>query len=167
MTSGSAMPPSYLVVVATAGQKLVNPVTGERFEFRVTAADSGGELLELDDIWVRPDHTVAAHVHPEMEETFEVLSGRASIRVDGEVVEAGPGDTVVAPAGTPHSGRNASGGEVHLRLSFRPALRWEEVVESLVRLAEEGRTDDRGTPEPSAMAKLLREYAAELAPPSS
>ena len=34
--------------MAYAGQILDNPVSGERFEFRRTAADTNGELLEFD-----------------------------------------------------------------------------------------------------------------------
>ena len=50
-------------------------------------------------------------------------------------------------------------------LELSPALRWLECVERLFAAARDGRTDERGTPEPALMRALLREFAAELAPP--
>src|SRR5215211_82349 len=105
------------------GREIVNPVTGERIVFRRTAADTNGELLELDDFWVRPDHQVPEHVHPEMEERWEVIEGAARFRLGGVEISAEPGDIVVAPPGTAHSTANAGRGETHVRIQMRPALR--------------------------------------------
>jgi quercetin dioxygenase-like cupin family protein len=52
-----------------------------------------------------PGQSVGLHVHP-YPETWIVRSGRARFTVDGEVIEAGPGDTVVAEAGKAHGFRN-------------------------------------------------------------
>lgn len=148
-----------------AGEEIENPVTGERILFRRTAAETGGEVLELDDLWTRPDHRVAEHVHPEMEERWEVLKGTVCFRIGGAERTACPGDVVIAPAGTPHSGRNCGPGEARLRIEMRPALRWEEGVKRLFGLAAEGRTDEQGVPEPEALVELLQEFHRELAPP--
>ena len=110
------------------GGVIENPATGERLRFLRTAADTGGELLEMENVWVRPDHATVPHVHPRMEETWEVVSGRAGFRVGEREVEAGPGETVVAPPGVVHHGWNLGGGETVLRIMMRPALRWEEFV---------------------------------------
>jgi mannose-6-phosphate isomerase-like protein (cupin superfamily) len=111
-----------------AGDTIENPATGERITFLRTAADTGGELLEMEDVWVRPDHSTAPHAHPGMEETWEVLSGRAGFRIGDRELDAAPGETVVAPRGVMHSAWNLSGGETRLRITMRPALRWEEFV---------------------------------------
>ena len=118
--------------------------------FLRTAADTGGELLEMDNHWVRPDHRTAPHVHPGMEETWQVISGRAGFRIGDREVEAGPGETVVAPPGVAHCAWNLGGGETHLRITMRPALRWEDFV---VRLFT--------APGP----ELLRDFPAEIALP--
>jgi mannose-6-phosphate isomerase-like protein (cupin superfamily) len=136
--------------MADTGQMVQNPVTGESVTFVRTAADTGGELLEMENVWVRADHATAPHIHPGMEETWEVVSGRAGFRIGEEEVEAGPGETVVAPPGTVHSAWNLSGGETRLRITMRPALRWEDFV---VRLF----TD----PGP----ELLRDFPDEIALP--
>jgi mannose-6-phosphate isomerase-like protein (cupin superfamily) len=151
--------------MAKAGDELENPVTGERLIFRKTAADTGGELLELDAVWTRAGHRLPEHVHPEMEERWEVLQGRAIIRVGDVEHELGPGDAVVAPAGTPHVAWNPTSEEVVVREQFRPALRWEEVCEEFARLGREGRINERGVPDPEATAEILRRYPREIAPP--
>jgi mannose-6-phosphate isomerase-like protein (cupin superfamily) len=133
-----------------AGDTLTNPATGELLTFVRTSADTRGELLEMENTWVRPDHATAPHIHPGMEETWEVLSGRAGFRIGDEETEAGPGDRVVAPPGTVHSAWNLSGGETRLRITMRPALRWEEFVVQLF-------TD----PGPD----LLRDFPEEIALP--
>ena len=137
--------------MARAGQTVVNPATAERITFLETAADTGGELLAMENVWTRPDHRTTEHVHPGMEERWEVVSGRAHFRIGGEDIEAGPGEVVVAPAGTPHCGWNPTDGEVRLRIEMRPALRWEDLVVRL--FAGE------------SVLELLREFSRELAPP--
>lgn len=152
--------------MSATGQEIVNPVTEERIVFRRTAVETGGELLELDDFWARPDHRVAEHVHPEMEERWEVVSGTVRFRINGAEETAGPGEAVVAAAGVPHMSWNVGHGPAHLRIEMRPALRWEEFVTQLFAAAREGRTDQDGTPEPALLAELLREFRREIAPPS-
>ena len=44
------------------------------------------------------------HVHdPPQDHVITIRSGRMRWTVDGESLEAGPGDVIVTPAGTPHS----------------------------------------------------------------
>jgi quercetin dioxygenase-like cupin family protein len=114
--------------MASGSRSVENPATGEVVTFVRTAAETGGELLEMEDTWVRADHSTAPHIHPKMEETWEVLSGRAGFRIGEREVELGPGETVSAPPGVVHHAWNLSGGETRLRITMRPALRWEEFV---------------------------------------
>jgi quercetin dioxygenase-like cupin family protein len=152
--------------MAPAGDEIVNPVTGERIVFRRTTAETAGELLELDDFWSRPDHRVAEHVHPEMEERWQVIAGTVCFRIDGAEQTAGPGDVVIAAAGVPHMGWNVGDGPTHLRIQMRPALRWEDFVRRLFAAARDGRTDEQGTPEPALLVELLGDFRREIAPPS-
>jgi quercetin dioxygenase-like cupin family protein len=137
--------------MANAGQSVVNPRTGERVTFVRTAADTGGEVLEMELVWPRPGERAPAHVHPEMEERYEVLGGTAAFRIGGHERTAGPGEVVTVPPGTTHLAWNPTGDPVHLKVEFRPALRWEEFV---VRLFA-------GDPVP----ELMREFRREIAPP--
>ncbi|MEX2105727.1 MAG: hypothetical protein WD810_02405 [Solirubrobacterales bacterium] len=53
--------------------QIENPAAGERIVFVQTAAETGGELLEMDDFWTHTDHRTPEHVHPEMEERLFAL----------------------------------------------------------------------------------------------
>src|SRR3954466_9815039 len=106
--------------MARAGQTVENPRTGERVTFVRTAADTGGELLVLELVWPRPGKRAGEHVHPGMEERYEVLSGTAAFRIDrAPEFTAGPGQTVTVPPGTPHLAWNPTDAEVRLTVEFR------------------------------------------------
>jgi uncharacterized RmlC-like cupin family protein len=133
--------------MAHEGQTVVNAVTGERITFLSIAS----ELLVMDDLWPRPGHRAIEHVHPEMEERWTVIEGRAAFLIGDDELELGRGEWVVAPARTPHLAWNPTDGPVRLRIEMRPALRWAEFTERLFR-------GDRP-------AELLREFSREIALP--
>lgn len=129
------------------GQELENPATGERITFvRIEE-----EVVEMDAVWPAGGRRMPAHVHPGAEERWQVVAGRAVIRVGGDQHSARPGDVVVAPAGVPHEAWNAGERDARVRISLRPALRWPEFVERL--FAGE------------SPAALLREFRREVAAP--
>jgi mannose-6-phosphate isomerase-like protein (cupin superfamily) len=144
--------------MAQAGDELVHPVTGERVVFRRTAADTAGQLLELDDHWTRADHATVDHIHPDMQERWEVVQGRVRFRIGGAEWTARAGQVAVAPAGVAHRAWNLGGGPVQLRIRMTPALRWEEVVARMFAPGAAG-----------GAAALLQEFPRELAaaPPAS
>lgn len=99
-----------------------NPRTGEQVEF----VSESPEVLTMLTVWARPGHRATEHVHPRMEERFEVLEGRAAFRVDGVEIEVPAGGVVVAPPGRRHLAWNPTDAPVRLRIEMRPALRWRE-----------------------------------------
>jgi quercetin dioxygenase-like cupin family protein len=121
-----------------------NPRTGEQIEFEVRTP----ELLVMHTVWTRPGHRAVEHIHPEMEERFHVLAGRAAVRIRGKERIAGPSEVVIVPPGTPHLAWNPTNGPVRLRISMQPALRWAEFTERL--FAGESPTS------------LLREFSREV-----
>jgi quercetin dioxygenase-like cupin family protein len=146
-----------------AGDELFNPLTGERIVFRKTAAETGGVLLEMDDFWTRPGHRAPAHIHPGMQERWDVIAGTATFGIDGVERIAGPGEVVVADPGVRHQAWNATAEPVHLRIQMRPALSWETFVERLFELAANAHRDRSRTPDPALMLELLREFPQEIA----
>src|SRR5688500_9865786 len=99
--------------MAAVGETLVNPVTGEEITWRRLDDD----VLEWEDVWTRPGHRAAPHIHPEMEERWTVIDGRAAFRIgdgdgDEQIVEAG--ESITAPAGVPHEGWNPTDGTVRM-----------------------------------------------------
>lgn len=64
-----------------------------------------------------PGGAEGMHAHPDdapLEELYLVIEGTATMTVDGEVSELGPGDAVLAPVGAEHDVRNT--GDSVLRL---------------------------------------------------
>ena len=137
-----------------AGDSIVNPVTGERLVFELTAHDTGGEYT-LFDTYVEPGGSVAAaHVHPYQTETFTVLEGRLGVKRDGEKLEFGPGEVAVIPPGTPHKFWNAGDETLRFRAEVRPALQFESLIETMFGLAADGKTNKRGMPSPLRLAVI-------------
>jgi mannose-6-phosphate isomerase-like protein (cupin superfamily) len=139
--------------MARAGDQLFNPLTGERIVFRVTACETGGALLEMDAFWAGAARRAVEHVHPEMQERWEVIAGHARFRIDGVQRTAGPGEVVVAAPGSAHEAWNPAAEPAHVRIQMRPALDWERFVERLFAIS--GAAHEAGQPAPEA--KLLRE----------
>ena len=151
--------------MAHAGQILDNPVSGERFEFRRTAADTNGELLEFDLTLAADGHVPGAHVHPEQEERFVVHRGRVQFRLGMRKIVAGPGDTVVVPKGKIHAFKNVGGEDAKVRVQVTPALDMERLLETTVALAEEGATNRKGMPKPVHLALFVRRFRREVRAP--
>jgi quercetin dioxygenase-like cupin family protein len=152
--------------MATPGQTLENPVTGERFTFIHTAASTGGALLAFD-FALRPGGAVPiAHVHPIQRETFAVIAGRMRFRLGLRTRTAGPGDVVVVEPGVAHSFANAGPEEARLRVEVRPALAMEDMLAEVVAMAQAGRMTRRGLPRnPAELAALARRYEREARAP--
>ena len=137
-----------------------NETTGEEVRFVLTADETGGELLVMEDRWTRPGHAVPRHCHPGIEERWTVIEGTVAYTVDGEETVAGPGESVTAPPGTHHSARDAGGSEVLVRIEMRPPLRWENFVRQLFALASEDLPDDAAA---RSLQELFDEFGPEIA----
>lgn len=149
--------------MATAGQTLVNPVSGERITFRTTSAESNGELVAIE-LELPPGGRVPGglHLHPRQEERFEVARGTMGFRIRHERVVAGAGEGVVVPPGVPHDFANHGDETALVHVEIRPALKMEQLFETAVALAEQGRTMLGGIPKPLELALFTREFGQEV-----
>jgi mannose-6-phosphate isomerase-like protein (cupin superfamily) len=142
---------------------VIEHLTGEHFEFRKTAEDTGGELLRIEALVEPRGFAAAEHVHPRQEERFEILSGEIRYRVGGVERVAGPGEELVIPRGVTHVWENAGEENLHMIIEFRPALRTEEFFESYFGLGQDGLTNPKtGLPNLVRMAVLLNEFREEI-----
>jgi hypothetical protein len=82
-----------------------------------------------------------------------------------KTIDAGPGDVVTVPPGAAHKFANASGQVTRAKVEVRPALQMEQLLETAVRLAEEGRTLRSGMPRPLALAQFTRRFRHEVRGP--
>ena len=151
--------------MAFTGQTLTNPVSGERITFLQTARDTGGEKLEIE-LELSPDgHVPGAHVHPEQTETFHVLEGTMKFRMGLRRIVARAGDTVVVPAGKVHRFANGGDGVARARVEVTPALDMEQLFETAVELAIEGKVTSKGMPKPLHLALFTRRFEREVRAP--
>jgi len=151
--------------MAYAGQTIKNPVSGESVHFLRTAADTDGELLEFELELTADGHVPGAHVHPEQEERFHVLEGTMKFRLGMRTIVAGPGESVVVPAGRVHKFANGGDGPARARVEVVPALDMEQLFETTVELAHEGRVTRTGMPKPLHLALFVRRYEREVRAP--
>ena len=141
-----------------SGDTIENPVTGECVTFHATSADTNGELAIIEAV-VRPGGFVAAaHTHPFQSERFQVVSGRMGFRRGRERLEAGAGDLVVVEPGTPHKFWNAGDTELRFVCAVRPALQFEQLLETMYALAADGKTNRKGMPNPLRLAVIARHH---------
>ena len=140
------------------GDVLENPVTGERLVFHKTSRETNGEAVVVE-CFVQPKGFVAAaHVHPNQDERFEVLKGTLGFRLDKQEIVAGPGERILVAAGTAHKFWNAGDDEAHFVCEVRPALQFEQLIETMYTLAADGKTNRKGMPNPLRLAVIANAH---------
>ncbi len=151
--------------MAFSGQIIHNPISGERIQFLRTAQDTDGALLEFE-LQLTPDGKVpGAHVHPEQEERFHVLEGTMAFKLGFKKIVAGPGETVVVPAGARHKFANGGACTARVRVEVEPALDMERLLETTAELAHEGNTLRSGMPKPLHLALFVQRFKREVRAP--
>ncbi|MGA6946922.1 MAG: cupin domain-containing protein [Solirubrobacterales bacterium] len=108
------------------------------------------------------EEPIMAHIHPKQEERFEVVEGTMRFRMGRKRVVAGPGEVVVVPPGQKHDFANAGEEDALVRVEVRPALKMEQLFETAVGLAEQGRTMMGGIPRPLDLALFVEEFEDEV-----
>jgi mannose-6-phosphate isomerase-like protein (cupin superfamily) len=149
--------------MAYVGQTLVNAASGERITFRRTAAQTDGRLVTID-LELPQGRRVPGglHIHPLQEERFEVVRGTMGFRMRRRRIVARSGEVVVVPPRVPHDFANVGDETALVRVDIRPALKMEQLFETAVALAEEGRTMMNGIPKPLDLALFTREFEQEV-----
>jgi len=74
------------------------------------------------------------------------LKGTVGFKLDGQELMGRPGDRILVPAGTSHKFWNAGEDEAHFVCEIRPALQFEELIETMFALANDGKTNRKGMP---------------------
>jgi len=149
-----------------------DPVLKQRLDFSRTSHPDGGEVLHVE-IWVDPGGGVTPHVHPGMEERFEVLAGSPSFLAGRRWRTAAVGETVVVPPGTRHAYRNRGEETAHMVCHARPPSTLQEFLEEAAALSRAGKIATRWALPTSfgalrgalAMAERHRAMAVLLFPP--
>jgi quercetin dioxygenase-like cupin family protein len=145
---------------AVEGRVVEDPVFGTRYRFSRSRDADGGEVQHVE-MWVEPGGGVTPHIHPSMEERFTVHEGRCQFLSGRSWNEAGPGETVVVPAGTRHAFRNRAGAVTRVTCEARPPSSLQAFLEDVAGLSRAGKLTKVGLPTPSGVlqaAVLLVRY---------
>lgn len=135
-------------------------MTGERAVV-LRGDEDGGGLPSLVHLTVRPGGAVIGeHVHPTIDERFQVVAGRLGTRVGGHEGTLGAGEEAVAIAGTPHDWWNAGDDEASVIVEITPPdPRFEAMIATLFGLANAGRTNAKGVPSLPQLALTASEFS--------
>jgi quercetin dioxygenase-like cupin family protein len=149
-----------------------DPVLKQRLGFSRTTDPDGTEVLHVE-ILLEPGGGVTPHVHPAVEERFEVIAGNPSFLAGRRWRTAEPGETVVVPPGARHAYRNRGEETAHMVCHARPPSTLQEFLEEAAALSRAGRVATRwalptsfgALREGLAMAERHRAMAVLLFPP--
>jgi mannose-6-phosphate isomerase-like protein (cupin superfamily) len=139
--------------MARAGQE-IQGLNGYRLRLIRTAAETDGELLEMEAAYAGSGPLPPEHLHPHQAEHFEVLEGTILAIIDGVERRYTAGETFDVPVGTAH--QMAGDGPARVRWEIRPALRTAEFFE---RLYGEGPDSPRGG---ASVEELFAEFSEEI-----
>lgn len=149
---------------------LENPISGEKVIMHKSARNSDGRHWEIElFIPAYKGKIAVAHFHPRLTERFEILEGQARYVVDGQELDAGPGDVITIPPGTAHIHPWSNSAEgLHLRQVSEldradPAAlaKFDAMIETLFGLAQDGKVTKEGQPYPLQFAVIARSIQPE------
>ena len=124
--------------MAGTGDTLAFP-DGSDYTITESAGESGGSLVEMEILLPPNAVTPPLHAHPKQEEDFEVLSGALDVHFEGQWMRLPEGESMTIRRGEPHAFRNSSGLRVRVRNVHRPALGYQDYLEELHSLTQEGK----------------------------
>jgi len=142
-----------------------HPGMGMRWEISRTSAETSGELFESVN-WLDPRMPgPPVHVHPNAEESFEVIEGSLDVFANGEWKPLGPGEKAAVPPGEPHTLGNRSDRPAKVITRINPAGDSEAFFAHLHRLIHEGKIKRLPPGEPRSAiyaAMLFKRYQGEI-----
>src|SRR5215471_10863549 len=109
--------------MAQTGEVIENPVTHDRVIFRVTAQETNGAFVAIDDFLLAGYISPPEHVHPRQQERFEVISGSLGVRINGREQVLHASESVAVPPGMLGKARRSCALPFNQRFKPRPFLR--------------------------------------------
>jgi mannose-6-phosphate isomerase-like protein (cupin superfamily) len=144
-----------------------DPLFRQRYRF-----GREGDILRIEIRTEPGGGVLAEHLHPKLEERYQVHGGEVTFRVDGKAVVVGAGGKAVVAPGVRHSFQNTGTDTAHLEVEVEPALRLRESIEEGAALARTEKLTATGKPrslraliEGAALARRYREAVILSSPP--
>lgn len=132
--------------MAKQGDKITNIRTGQIMIFRQTAAETNGQLLEIECFSPPSDVKEPEHIHPLQENIFKIISGSCIFKVEGKERFVEAGQTISIPAKTRHHFWNSGDTVAHYMQEFRPAFHIDKFFETFFALARDEKLNKKGIP---------------------
>ena len=137
---------------------ITNPKTGQTIKFLQTARDTGGRLLEMESSLRGHSTEPPLHYHPYQEETFSIISGQLTVRLNGELKTYSAGDQFHVSKDEVHSMWNEGEAPAVINWRVSPALETEYFFENTFGLAANGKSNEKGMPGILQIALLANKY---------
>lgn len=93
--------------------------------FKVSTAQTGGNLFVIEHRNLLPGAGPALHVHFSQEEWFYAMEGEVVLQVGEQRVHLHPGESILAPRRIAHT-FSAVGAPAHMLIAFTPAGKMEQ-----------------------------------------
>lgn len=146
--------------MAKKGDIITNKITGDVVEFLETSNETGGKYTKIK-FTVKPGgFKPVEHIHPQVDETFNILSGRLTYRLNGEESSVNAGSKITLPKGIAHTHFNNEPEDLVMEQTFTPSLDVEVFLENLFGLTADGRFKN-GSPEFLQIMMWLRRLKAK------
>jgi quercetin dioxygenase-like cupin family protein len=133
-------------------------VVGSDISVKISSEDTNGAFTTFED-HTPPLAGPPLHSHRYQDEWWYILEGRYRFQVDGEIIVAGPGDTVFAPKGSRHAFQNIGTDTGTTLTTVVPGgldIFFEELSEAV----------PRGTqPDPAVVVPIFQKHDLELLGP--
>jgi len=136
-------------------------IMGGRFDLKVSARDTGGNLCIYDTVRESKGGP-ALHRHHFQDEWFYIVRGNFIAQVGDQTFTLGPGDSAFAPRKIPHAFAMVSEGEGQMLVLFQPAGSMEEFFHAIS--TNFGKDIPKQT-DREAMRKLWSEHGMEIVGP--
>src|SRR4051794_18780019 len=107
--------------MAKAGDVIDVGELGLRFEFRATAAETGGAYTEVDVVGRPKGFIRAMHVHADQDERHTVIEGALKVKLHGKVHVLREGESIDVPRGAPHYQLPGGPGTGRTRVRLTPS----------------------------------------------
>lgn len=121
------------------GQIVINPKTGDVFEFLETGESTNGEKMVLQQTIKTKGHLYPNHLQALQDESFEVIAGKLTIWLDGKISVLTEGQKITLPKNKPHNHFNNHDEPVTFTQTVFPALDFDYLLENLIGLNIDGK----------------------------
>lgn len=138
-----------------------NIQSGQEYKLLRTGKETGGEALEMEVFYPAHSARPPEHYHPHQTEFFKVLSGEMMVLLNGQSRMYKTGETFEVPPNTVHAMWNEQDQPTVMQWLVTPAMKTEQLFETMAGLAYDGKTSRKGAPKLLQTALTMLYFSRE------